>query len=804
MHRTPKQIHLAAHFPGVNNTTVWSDPRSGSHIEFSSFAHLAQTAERAKFDFLFLAEGLRLREQGGEIYDLDVVGLPDTFTVLAALAAVTDRLGLAGTINSTFNEPYEVARQFASLDHLSGGRAAWNVVTSWDAFTGENFRRGGFLPQDQRYERARTFLQTAGQLFESWDGSEIIADQESGQFLADPQAGAFRHHDAQFSISGQFNVPRSPQGRPVIFQAGDSDEGREFAASSADAIFSRHSQLADGQAFYTDVKRRLPRYGRRPGELLILPAATFVLAGTDAEAQELAREVRRQQVSGQTAIKFAEQLWNRDLSGLDPDGPLPGVRPRARREHHRPRPGQRPDVPGPGGHRPAVAGEGRGGEAVAARADHRGDRPPVVRRLGGHRGRGHQRARPGRRLRRVHPGAAHHAGGPGRVRRHGSAAAPGARRVPHRVRRPHAARAPGPSPAPGPFPGHPGGVMTTPLAVLDLVPISFGSTAAQALRNSIDLARQAERLGYTRYWFAEHHLNPGVAGASPAVVLALTAAATSRIRIGSGAVQLGHRTALSTVEEFGLIDALHPGRLDLGLGRSGGRPPGRSRQPALAGPAQAGRAANGLLIPPPFPIERLLRSPRIGMQKSLLMLPGAEPQNYTEQVGDILALLRGTYRSADGVEGHAVPGEHAAVQVWILGSSGGESAQVAGASGLRFAANYHVSPATVLEAAEGYRAAFRPSAELDRPYVSVSADVVVAEDEATARRLASGYGLWVRSIRTGPARSRSPPRSRPPRTGGPRKTGPWSPTGWTPSSPARRGRSPTSSSGCATRPAPTS
>src|ERR1700744_1014151 len=114
----------------------------------------------------------------------------------------------------------------------------------------------------------------------------------------------------------------------------------------------------------------------------------------------------------------------------------------------------------------------------------------------------------------------------------------------------------------------------SPLAVLDLVPISTGSTAAEALRNSIDLAQQAEQLGYTRYWFAEHHLNPGVAGTSPAVVLALTAGATSTIRIGSGAVQMGHRTALATVEEFGLIDALYPGRLDLGLGRSGGRPPG--------------------------------------------------------------------------------------------------------------------------------------------------------------------------------------------------------------------------------------
>jgi alkanesulfonate monooxygenase SsuD/methylene tetrahydromethanopterin reductase-like flavin-dependent oxidoreductase (luciferase family) len=329
----------------------------------------------------------------------------------------------------------------------------------------------------------------------------------------------------------------------------------------------------------------------------------------------------------------------------------------------------------------------------------------------------------------------------------------------------------------------------TPLAVLDLVPISSGSSAPEALRNSIDLARQAERLGYVRYWFAEHHLNPGVAGTSPAVVLALTAAATTSIRIGSGAVQMGHRTALSTVEEFGLIDALYPGRLDLGLGRSAGRGPSRGpgpgREPALAGAgaATAGRAAaaeaagppfgaagpngtgapnrtgaeaeggrrteNGLLIPARFPIERLLRSPRIGLQRKLLTLPNAEPQDYTEQVGDVLALLRGTYVTEDGIEGHVVPGEGADIQIWILGSSGGESARVAGSNGLRFAANYHVSPATVLEAADGYRAEFVPSAGLDRPYVSVSADVVVGPDEAAARELATGYGLWVHSIRSG-------------------------------------------------------
>ncbi|MGW5103146.1 NtaA/DmoA family FMN-dependent monooxygenase [Streptomyces sp. NPDC004100] len=333
MSKPKKQVHLAAHFPGVNNTTVWSDPEAGSHIEFSSFAHFARTAERAKFDFLFLAEGLRLREQGGEIYDLDVVGRPDTFTVLAALAAVTDRLGLTGTINSTFNEPYEVARQFASLDHLSGGRAAWNVVTSWDAFTGENFRRGGFLPQEERYSRAKEFLTTANELFDSWHGDEILADQSTGAFLRDAKAGAFTHQGQHFDIHGRFNVPRSPQGRPVIFQAGDSDEGREFAASDADAIFSRYATLDEGRRFYADVKGRLAKYGRTPDQLLILPAATFVLGDTDEEAAELAREVRRQQVSGATALKHLEFVWNRDLSGYDPEGPLPDVDPVVSEEH---------------------------------------------------------------------------------------------------------------------------------------------------------------------------------------------------------------------------------------------------------------------------------------------------------------------------------------------------------------------------------------------------------------------------------------------------------------------------------------
>ncbi|MFT4042573.1 MAG: LLM class flavin-dependent oxidoreductase [Gordonia sp. (in: high G+C Gram-positive bacteria)] len=291
----------------------------------------------------------------------------------------------------------------------------------------------------------------------------------------------------------------------------------------------------------------------------------------------------------------------------------------------------------------------------------------------------------------------------------------------------------------------------TPLAVLDLVPISSGSNAAAALRNSIDLAQRTERLGYSRYWFAEHHLNPGVAGTAPAVVLALVAASTSTIRLGSGALQMGHRTALSVVEEFGLLDALYPGRFDLGLGRSGGKPNDKSANPTIVGEAQKvvdGRHPTGLLIPAKFSPGELLKSPRFAMLRRLLVSPGATPTPYTDQVNDILALLAGTYVSPEGEQAHVVPGEGADLQVWILGSSGGESAEVAGERGLRFAANYHVSPGTVLEAVDAYRAAFRASSDLQRPLVGVSADVVVAETDAAAIELAAGYGQWVHSIRT--------------------------------------------------------
>jgi len=325
--RPVRQIHLAAHFPGVNSTTVWTDPTAGSQIDFSSFEHFAATAERGLFDYVFLAEGLRLREHKGRIHELDVLGRPNTLSILAAVAAITEHVGVVGTLNTTFNEPYELARELATLDHLSGGRAGWNAVTSSDAFHGANFRRGGYLDHADRYERAREFAALAKELWDSWSEGDVRADAATGAFLDDGVPARVRHSGPQFDVDALFDVPRSPQGRPVIVQAGDSADGRTFGAEHAEVIFSLHQEFADARAFYDDVKGRLAAYGREEDSLKILPAATFSIGDTDAEARERAREVALQQVRPEVALTYVEQVWGRDLSGYDPDGPLPDVDP---------------------------------------------------------------------------------------------------------------------------------------------------------------------------------------------------------------------------------------------------------------------------------------------------------------------------------------------------------------------------------------------------------------------------------------------------------------------------------------------
>ncbi|MCD9143525.1 NtaA/DmoA family FMN-dependent monooxygenase [Streptomyces albireticuli] len=314
-HRDPEQIHLAVRFPGVDDTPVRPGHRSGGPFDFSSFAHLARTAERGLFDFLLLAGEPGPREHGD--HGLDAVGRPEFLTLLGALAAVTDRLGLAATADTTSHEPYELARRLASLDHLSGGRAAWGVVTSSDALTGGNFRHGGPLDRARRRDRAAEFVTIARELWDSWP-----AGTPGRSTVPRP----FAHHGRHFDVSGTFDVARSPQGHPVVIQAGDTGEDREFAAA-ADVVLRRHGTLAAGRAFRADVTRRLGAYGRRPGELKTMSEVTVVLGDTAAEAREKAAEIRRRQAPSRTTPLTLERVRGRDLPSHHPGGPPPGVDP---------------------------------------------------------------------------------------------------------------------------------------------------------------------------------------------------------------------------------------------------------------------------------------------------------------------------------------------------------------------------------------------------------------------------------------------------------------------------------------------
>jgi alkanesulfonate monooxygenase SsuD/methylene tetrahydromethanopterin reductase-like flavin-dependent oxidoreductase (luciferase family) len=298
-------------------------------------------------------------------------------------------------------------------------------------------------------------------------------------------------------------------------------------------------------------------------------------------------------------------------------------------------------------------------------------------------------------------------------------------------------------------------VSAIPLSILDLSPVPRSGDASEALANTLRLAQAAEHAGYHRYWVAEHHLAAGVASGAPAVLIAAIAAITSRIRVGSGAVQLAHSTPLVVAEQFGTLAHLHPGRIDLGLGRSGLRAlaeriAASKKRQAAGEPARAdARLVDGLLIPAP-PARFTVDPVRLSAHANLLGEPegGALP-DYAQSVDDILAFFRGDYHAQDGTPFRTVVAENADLEFWILGSSAGPSSRAAGELGLPFAGNYHVSPSTVLESVQSYREAFRPSKLLDRPYVMVSADVVVADDTGTAHELALPYAQWVLDIRTG-------------------------------------------------------
>jgi FMN-dependent oxidoreductase (nitrilotriacetate monooxygenase family) len=327
--RPRKQVILAAGFPHGSPWIVWGDPKSPSQIDFETIRHAAQTAEAGKFDFFMLAEALKQREHKGKFYELDISGRHHGVTALTALSAVTSHIGLVATVSSTYNEPYDLARQFSTLDHLSGGRAGWNIVTTSDPASGVNFRLGGYLPHAERYRRASEFVAASRAMWDSWPPEALTADQAGGRFLADSAVGRYEWRGEQFDISGRFSLPRSPQRYPVLIQAGDSDEGRQFAVKTVDIIFSQYAESTPGRGFYADIHARARAAGRDPGSIKILPGSQFILGDSRADAEERSREVARQQITPQNAIARLEQVWGQDLSGYDPEGPVPpppGVR----------------------------------------------------------------------------------------------------------------------------------------------------------------------------------------------------------------------------------------------------------------------------------------------------------------------------------------------------------------------------------------------------------------------------------------------------------------------------------------------
>jgi FMN-dependent oxidoreductase (nitrilotriacetate monooxygenase family) len=309
---------------GVGRT--WGDWRHpdadpGASTNFAFYTRQAQLAERGKFDFLFVADSLSITEKSSPHY----LNRFEPITILSALAAVTSKIGLVGTLTVSYSEPFNVARQFASLDHISGGRAGWNVVTSWLGDTAANFSKTEHPAHDVRYRIAAEYLDVVQGLWDSWEDDAHVGDKASGIFLDPAKLHRLDHADQFFQVRGPLNIKRSRQGQPVIFQAGASDDGRNFAARRADAIFGSAQTLEEAQEYYRDVKARARGFGRDPAELYVLPGIGPVIGLTEQEAEAKYQELAALG-SLETGLGFLARAFNdHDFSRYDLDAPFPDV-----------------------------------------------------------------------------------------------------------------------------------------------------------------------------------------------------------------------------------------------------------------------------------------------------------------------------------------------------------------------------------------------------------------------------------------------------------------------------------------------
>ncbi|PQV43265.1 LLM class flavin-dependent oxidoreductase, partial [Paraburkholderia sp. BL21I4N1] len=321
------RLGLSMRYLGYH-TAAWRHPDVPAEgaLSFAHFLNTARKAEAAHLDMVFFADGLGIRAndnpKGSLARDMRNAEL-EPITLLAALGATTSNIGLVATASTTYNEPFHVARKYASIDHISGGRAGWNVVTSWSDEEAQNFNRNENLAYEERYERADEFVDVVRSLWRSWEEDAFVRDKESGLFYHEDKLHVPNHKGKHFQVRGPLNSARTPQGEPIIVQAGASEAGRELAARCADVVYSNSHYLKHAQDYYGDLKGRLAKYGREPGELLIMPGITPFVGRTRQEAQDKFDQLQEliHPLSG------LAELYNTlgDLSGYPLDGPVPDI-----------------------------------------------------------------------------------------------------------------------------------------------------------------------------------------------------------------------------------------------------------------------------------------------------------------------------------------------------------------------------------------------------------------------------------------------------------------------------------------------
>ncbi|MBE2997340.1 LLM class flavin-dependent oxidoreductase [Nocardiopsis sp. HNM0947] len=317
----PRQLHLNLFiYPGGHHEAAWRHPDTPRDrlLDLGFYQDLARRAEDAAFDAVFLADGpsLAANVRYASRFRLE------PFTFLSGLAAVTERIGLVATASTTYTEPYNLARLFASLDHLSGGRAGWNIVTTGDPGAAANFGLDSHPVHAERYARAHEFVDVVTALWDSWEDGALVADPGTGVFADTDLIHPIGHSGEHFDVAGPLNVPRSPQGRPVYVQAGSSQDGRAFAARHAEAVFTAHQTLADAQAFYTDIRERARALGRDPDHVKVLPGISPFVGSTEREAREL-EERFNALTQPEYSLGQLERMTGLDLAGHDLDAPFP-------------------------------------------------------------------------------------------------------------------------------------------------------------------------------------------------------------------------------------------------------------------------------------------------------------------------------------------------------------------------------------------------------------------------------------------------------------------------------------------------